>query len=110
MIGLSTQVSSYEYVTQEDRSAPRIRVPIPGHLRSLGGKRLVTTTRDISLSGFAAVAIARVAPGTRCWLSLPDMPALEATAIWWEGGIVGCAFKHLLSGDVLEELVSRWFN
>lgn len=108
MIKTTPQVGSYEYETQEDRSAPRLRVAIPGFLRPAGGKRLVTNTRDISRSGFAAIAIARLQPGTTCWLTLSDMPALEAEIVWWEGGVVGCAFKQMLEPSTLEALLERW--
>lgn len=108
MIKTIREVGDYEYATQEDRSAVRIAIAVPGHLRSVGGKRLVTTTRNISLSGFAAVAVKRLAPGTRCWLTLPDIPAKEAIVIWWEGGIVGCAFEQMLSASEQEKLVVRW--
>lgn len=108
MIEISSRVGSYEYATQEDRSGLRTLVAIPGHLRATGGKRLVTTTRDISLSGFAAVAMARIKPGTKCWLSLLDDVPREAHVVWWEGGIVGCAFSQLLSAAELEQLLQRW--
>jgi hypothetical protein len=108
MIKAITHVGSYEYATQEDRSAPRVRMTVPGYIRAIGGKRLVTTTRDISLTGFAAVAIQRFNVGTRCWLTLAGMPSREATVVWWEGGIVGCAFEQMLPGAELEYLVDRW--
>ncbi|WP_184243745.1 PilZ domain-containing protein [Novosphingobium chloroacetimidivorans] len=108
MIEASSQVGSYGYATQEDRSSPRIRVAIPGHLRPAGGKRLVTNTRDISLSGFAAIAIARLKPGTKCWLTLSGIPSLEAEVVWWEGGVVGCAFTKLIDAAAFSDLLERW--
>lgn len=102
------QVGSYEYATQEDRSAPRTRIAIPGYLRSIGGKRLVTTTRDISLSGFSAIAITKLIPGTKCWLTMAGTPALEAEVVWWEGGVVGCAFINVLCAEDLHTLIERW--
>ena len=108
MIKISPHVGSYEYATQEDRSAQRTRIAIPGYLRAVGSRRLVTTTRDISRSGYAAVAMTRMEPGTKCWLSLPDTPPLEAQVVWWEGGIVGCAFTQMLSTADLEQLIGRW--
>jgi hypothetical protein len=108
MIETTKQVCDYEYATQEDRSAVRVPIAIPGYLRPVGGKRLVTTTRNISLSGFAAVALNRLTPGTRCWLTLAGTPSREATVIWWEGGIVGSAFEQILAGDDLQALINRW--
>ena len=108
MIKTTPQIGSYEFAAQEDRSAPRYRLSIPGYLRAVGGKRLVTTTRDISLSGFAAVAIDQLTPGTRCWLSLPDASPRQAQVIWWERGLVGCAFSQILSPADLIKLIERW--
>jgi len=108
MIKTSSRAGTYEYEAQEDRSAPRTRISIPAHLRPAGGKRLATTTRDISLSGFAAVALNRLEVGTTCWLTFPEKPAFEAQVAWWEGGIVGCAFKQLLDPADLSHLVDRW--
>jgi hypothetical protein len=53
MITMTPQIGSYEHAVQEDRSAPRMAISIPGHLRAVASKRLATTTRNISLSGFA---------------------------------------------------------
>lgn len=108
MIKILPPIGTYEYAAQEDRSACRVRVAIPGHLRPVGGKRLVTNTRDISLSGFSAVAIARLNPGTRCWLTVPGMTPRGAAVVWWEAGVVGCAFDQLLSECQLETLVDCW--
>lgn len=108
MIKTTLPFDSYEYSTQEDRSAPRYRIAVPGHLRAIGSKRLVTTTRDLSLSGFSAVAIQRLRPSTKCWLTLANTPAREAAVVWWEGGIVGCAFEQMLSAADLQRLVEHW--
>ncbi|VWX49277.1 PilZ domain-containing protein [Novosphingobium sp. 9U] len=108
MIKTTPHLGTYEYATQEDRSASRTRVAIPGHIRPAGGKRLATTTRNISLSGFAAIAIARLNPGTKCWLTLPGVPSIEAEVVWWEGGVVGCAFKELLNQADFDALIERW--
>ena len=108
MIKTTPQLNSYEYASQEDRSAQRTRIAIPGYLRAAGAKRVVTNTRDISRSGFAAIAMSRLTPNTRCWLTLPEAPALEAEVVWWEGGVVGCAFKQILEPSILKALIDRW--
>ena len=107
MIKMTTQCATYEYATQEDRSARRVSVSVPAQLRAVGGKRLTTTTRNLSLSGFAAIAINRISPGTKCWLTLPGLPPREATVTWWEGGVIGCAFEQLLTDDELQALL-KW--
>ncbi len=100
--------NDYEFAAQEDRSAPRIRMAIPAGLRPSGSKSLQTVVRDLSMSGFSATAISRIHPGTRCWLTLPEMESLAAKVVWWDNGVVGCAFENLLSPIILDNVVGRW--
>jgi len=97
---------SYQYATQEDRSAPRIKVLVPATLRAVGGKRLQTVVRDISLSGFSAVAITQLVPGTSCWLTIPGHEPRRAQVIWWEHGRTGCAFEQLLDASTLSAIIT----
>jgi hypothetical protein len=100
--------NDYEFAAQEDRSAHRIRMSIPAALRPSGGKSLQTAVRDLSMSGFSATAISRIHPGTRCWLTLPGMESLAAKVVWWDNGVVGCAFENLLSPIILDSIIERW--
>lgn len=100
--------NDYAFAAQEDRSAPRIRLTIPAMLRPAGGKRMQTVVRDISLSGFSATAISRISVGTTCWLTLPDCEPLQASTVWWEQGVIGCAFAHLLSPELYDKVLVRW--
>ncbi len=109
MIGTRpTQPQLYEVAAQEDRSAPRIRISIPASLRASGAKGHQTAVRDLSLSGFSATAISRLHPGTYCWLTMPGMAALPARVVWWQDGMVGCAFEQMLSPIILENILNRW--
>lgn len=105
---VSTEQQLYETASQEDRSAHRIRISIPASLRPSGSKGYQTVVRDLSLSGFSAMAINPVHPGTRCWLTMPGLESMEAKVIWWEDGQLGCAFDNLLSLPVLESILERW--
>ena len=98
----------YALAAQEDRSAPRTRIAIPAGLRPSGCKAFQTNVQDLSLSGFSAVAINRLHPGTMCWLTLPGLQSLQAEVIWWSNGLVGCAFAELLSPIVHDTLLARW--
>ncbi|MEW9855967.1 PilZ domain-containing protein [Novosphingobium rhizovicinum] len=98
----------YALASQEDRCAPRTSVSIPAALRPAGGRRLQTVIRDISLSGFSAVAISRIPSGTCCWLTLPELGTLKAQVIWWDKGRMGCAFEQLLDQPAFDKLVTRW--
>ena len=98
------------YVTaaQEDRCAARSPVGIPAMLRASGGRAIQTVVHDLSLAGFCCSAIARMAPGTLCWLTLPGLQSLQSRVIWWDARLVGCAFDTLLSEIVLENMMARW--
>ncbi len=98
----------YSIASQEDRSAPRTRVSIPASLRPSGSKGYQTVVKDLSLSGFSAAALNRMHEGTLCWLSIPGLESMQAQVIWWEDGMVGCAFNQLLSPIVHDNILARW--
>ena len=51
----------YDKAAQEDRCAPRARVGIPATLRASGGRSFHTVVHDLSLAGFCASAVNRLA-------------------------------------------------
>lgn len=106
MVG--TEQDKYEFAAQEDRSAPRVKLSIPAGLRPSGGRGFQTVVRDLSMSGFSATAVSRIHTGTRCWLTLPGMESLPAKVVWWDNGLIGCAFENLLSPIILDNIVARW--
>lgn len=98
----------YSSAAQEDRSAPRTRIAIPAMFRVSGGKGYQTVVNDVSLSGFSAMSINRLHIGSICWLTIPGLESQQAEVIWWENGLVGCAFQNLLSPIVHDNLLARW--
>ncbi len=98
----------YQIASQEDRCAPRTQLMIPAQLRASGGRAFQTVVQDLSLSGFSASAISRMHTGQYCWLTLPGLESLQGEVIWWEARSVGCAFQHLLSPIVLEDILRRF--
>jgi hypothetical protein len=104
-----TQQERYAAAAQEDRSAHRNRISIPATLRPSGSKSFQTAVRDLSLSGFSATAMSHIAPRTMCWLTLPGREeALSAKVVWWDNGLVGCAFEQLLEPHELDAVMTRW--
>ena len=99
---------SYAIAAQEDRCAPRSKATIPASLRASGAKGIQTVVHDLSLSGFCAMSINRMHPGTVCWLTLPGLESMRAEVIWWENSMVGCAFKQLLSPIIHDNILTRW--
>lgn len=98
----------YAHAAQEDRSAARTRISIPASLRPSGSKGFQTVVHDLSISGFSAMAINQIRPGTLCWLKLPGLESREAKVVWWNNGLVGCAFEQLLSPIIHDNLLARW--
>ena len=99
---------SYALASEEDRSSPRTRISIPSALRPSCSKPFQTIVQDLSLSGFSAMSVSRLHNGTKCWLTMPGLGSLQSEVIWWDSGVVGCAFESLLSPIILDSLVSRW--
>jgi PilZ domain len=100
--------NSYAIAAQEDRSAPRNKVSIPASLRPSGSKGFQTVINDLSLSGFSAMSINRIHPGTVVWLTMQGLESMQAKVVWWEGSQVGCAFDHLLSPIIHDNILNRW--
>jgi hypothetical protein len=100
--------NGYYLATQEDRCAPRSKVNIPASLRPSGAKSFHTVVHDLSLGGFSATSLNRMHVGAVCWLTLPGLEALQAEVVWWERGLVGCAFANLLSPIIHDNILSRY--
>lgn len=64
--------------------------------------------RDLSLAGFSATAMSAIPPRTMCWLTFPESEPRQAKVVWWENGVVGCAFEQLLEQPELEAMLARW--
>jgi hypothetical protein len=98
----------YEHAAQEDRSAPRIKLNIPATMRPSASPGFKVVVKDLSLSGVACEALTGMKPGTRVWLTLPGLTALQAEIMWNDGTIVGCGFTNLLNPAVLENILARF--
>jgi hypothetical protein len=98
----------YASAAQEDRSGHRTRISIPVSLRPSGSRAFQTVVNDLSISGFSAMAINRLHEGTLCWLTLPKLESMQAKVVWWNNGLVGCAFEDLLSPIIHDTLIARW--
>lgn len=105
---MQTTVNSYHLAAQEDRCAPRTKLQIPAQLRASGGRAFQSIVHDLSISGFSASSINRMHVGQLCWLTLPNLGALQAEVIWWEDCIAGCAFHELLSPIVHDNVLQQF--
>jgi hypothetical protein len=98
----------YEHAAQEDRCAPRVKLNIPATMRPSGSPGFKVIVKDLSLSGVACEALTGMKGGTRVWLTLPGLAALQAEIMWNDGTMVGCAFTDLLNPAVLENVLARF--
>jgi len=98
----------YEDAAQEDRSAPRVKLKIPAQMRPSGSPAFAVIVRDLSLSGVACEALTGMSAGTRIWLTLPGLSALQAKIVWNDGTMVGCEFDTLLNLAVMENVLARF--
>jgi hypothetical protein len=98
----------YEDAAQEDRSAPRVRLKIPAQMRPSGSPGFAVIVKDLSLSGVACEALTGMGAGTRVWLTLPGLNALQAKIVWNDGTMVGCEFDSLLNLPVMESILARF--
>lgn len=98
----------YEDAAQEDRSAPRVKLHIPAQMRPSGSPSFSVIVKDLSLSGVACEALTGMSAGTRVWLTLPGLSALQAKIVWNDGTMVGCEFDTLLNLAVMENILARF--
>jgi PilZ domain len=98
----------YEDAAQEDRSAPRVRLKIPASMRPSGSPGFSVVVKDMSLSGVACEALTGMTAGTRVWLTLPGLSALQAKIVWNDGTMVGCEFDTLLNPAVMQNILARF--
>ncbi len=98
----------YEDAAQEDRSAPRVKLHIPASMRPSGSPGFSVIVKDLSLSGVACEALTGMSAGTRVWLTLPGLAALQAKIVWNDGTIVGCEFDSLLNAAVHQNILARF--
>jgi hypothetical protein len=111
MVQAPSQIKSYqryEDAALEDRSAPRVPLNIPASMRPSGSRGFTVIVPDLSLSGVACEALTAMSPGTRVWLTLPGLSALQAKIVWNDGTMVGCAFDTLLNPAVMQNILARF--
>ena len=76
-------------------------------MRPSGSHGFKVIVKDLSLSGVACEALTGMKAGTRIWLTLPGLNALQAEIMWNDGTTVGCGFTNLLNHAVLENILAR---
>lgn len=105
---VSDTVTHYAEASEEDRCAPRHRLAIPAKLRFSCSNSFAIVVTDMSLAGFACDALLEIGSGTRCWLTLPGLGALEAEVVRTGQYGLGCAFVNLLSLPVLDSFIAKY--
>jgi hypothetical protein len=36
------------------------------------------------------------------------MESLAAKVVWWDNGLIGCAFENLLNPIIVDDIIARW--
>lgn len=92
----------------EARGAPRKRLAIGAVLNPDRGKRIKTTLRDLSLTGFSASMLFPYPVDTRCSLTLPGRAPMAARVVWAKGGLIGCAFDRPIAQVTYDAILEQW--
>lgn len=77
-------------------------------MRPSGSPGFAVVVKDLSLSGVACEALTGMGTGTRVWLTLPGLTAIQAKIVWNDGTMVGCEFDTLLNVAVLDNILARF--
>lgn len=89
----------------DDRRALRQPVQLAAQLRDRGAAKFAIRLIDLSLTGFRAESSSILHEGVLVWLTLPGMAGLEATVVWRDGFLYGCAFSTPLHPAVFDHIV-----
>jgi PilZ domain len=72
-----------------------------------GSGKFSVTIKDISVTGFRCETNFALRPGSRVWLTIPNLSSLESIVIWRNDFIYGCKFAAPLHIAVLDHLAQR---
>lgn len=92
----------------DGRRALRLDVSMKAALRKTGTTRFNVDVLDMSVMGFRCETAYNLTPGTRVWLGVPKLEALESIVMWREGFTYGCAFVTPLHHAVLDHVVKKF--
>lgn len=90
-----------------NRKEMRRAVHMTAQLRERGSPRFEVEIMDLSIGGFRGQTGLTLWPGTRVWITLPGLAALEAVVAWRDRYRFGCAFAGTLHPAVLDHLAAR---
>ncbi len=99
---------SYAVATEEDRCGNREKVHISALLRPSGAKGFAVVIKNLSVAGFSAEALTGMKPGSRVFITLPGLAALQAEIVWNDGTLIGCSFQSILNKAVFEAFVRHY--
>lgn len=92
---------------RDSRRAERLPLSFPASLREPGSTKFSVEVRDLSVSGFRCDTSFSLTVGSRVWLTIPGIEALEAQVMWREQWCYGFAFTAPLHPAVLDHVALR---
>lgn len=90
------------------RQARRLDVRLTGSLREQGSSKFEVNVLDMSVTGCRLETSFLLNPGTKVWITIPGLSALEAEITWRRNYCYGCRFTNLLHAAVLDHIVARF--
>lgn len=93
--------------TPDGRKAKRAQIKARARFREVGSNPYEVEIDDLSATGFRMSSYAKPRVGTRIWVSLPGLQALEAVVRRSEGDSHGCEFINPLHPSVAEHLQAQ---
>lgn len=92
---------------QEGRRTARYEMKFRASLREQGTSKFDVTILDLSVTGFRFKCSFNLRDGTRVWLTIPGLSALESEVVWHDGYSYGCAFTSPLYPAVLDHIAKQ---
>jgi hypothetical protein len=102
------QYGTYAHHTEDGRRAERLDVNMKATLREGGSTKYVVDLLDLSVTGFRFKTSYNLNIGMRVWLNLPKLEGRQATVMWCEGFVYGCAYDQPLHMAVFDHIVRTY--
>ena len=90
------------------RGGERRRVKLRALVREAGSARVDIDVVDLSAGGFRFQSFHTFSTGTRVFLSVPTLQALEALVVWRATNDYGCQFVRPIHAAVFETIAARF--
>jgi hypothetical protein len=88
----------------DGRMAQRLDIRLKAALRECGAGKFEVDVIDMSVSGCRLETSFTLIPGTRAWITIPGLAAIEIEVAWKDLYVYGCRFLSPLHPAVLDHI------